>query len=329
MKQDYYITTSGTIKRKGNTLYIENNEMKKALPIHHINSLYCLGEVTLNSKLLSLFSQQNIPIHFFNYYGFYTGTFYPKEYLVSGSLLIHQVKHYIDQEKRLFIAKHIVEAMAFNMLKILEHYYKHGKNVKQQMSAIEELKEKIGHIQTVKELLQVEGAIWSEYYQTFNKILKSAFHFEKRVIRPPDNMINCLLSFGNSLLYTTTLSEIYHTQLHPAVSYLHEPFERRFSLALDISEMFKPLIVHKAIFKLINKQELKEEHFDKALNFCYLNEKGRRIVLQEYDARLKNVIDHRELKRNISTKRLIRLECYKLIKHLLDDKQYEGFKIWW
>ena len=124
-------------------------------------------------------------------------------------------------------------------------------------------------------------------------------------------MLNCLISFGNSLMYASILTEIYHTQLTPTVSYLHEPGERRYSLALDISEVFKPIIVDRVIFNLINNRIIKEEHFLEELNFCYLNEQGRRIFLSEY---------------KISYKRMIRIECFKIIKHLLGESSYRGLR---
>ena len=82
-------------------------------------------------------------------------------------------------------------------------------------------------------------------------------------------------------------------------------------------------------FKLINKREIKDKHFRSDLNKCLLNEQGKRICLKEFDDRLKLTILHPELKRNVSHRRLIRLECYKLVKHLIGDKVYDGFKIWW
>ena len=96
------------------------------------------------------------------------------------------------------------------------------------------------------------------YYQAWRHILSDGWTFERRVRRPPDNEVNALISFGNSLLYTVCLGEIYRTQLTPTISYLHEPGARRFSLALDLSEIFKPLIVDRAIFRLLNTGQLKD-----------------------------------------------------------------------
>ena len=153
--------------------------------------------------------------------------------------------------------------------------------------------------------------------------------FEKRIMHPPDNMINSLISFVNSLIYTKVLSEIYKTQLNPTISYLHEPGVRRFSLALDIAEIFKPLIGDRLIFSLLNKKQITEDSFTKELNFLHLKKEASRLIMKQLDERLEKTITHEELGRKVSYQHLMRLECYKLVKHLMGEKEYEGFRIWW
>ena len=142
-------------------------------------------------------------------------------------------------------------------------------------------------------------------------------------------MINSLISFINTLVYTTVLSEIYHTQLTPLVSFLHQPGERRFPLSLDIAEIFKPVIADRLIFSILNKNQINDSDFQEELNYLYLKENARKIILQEYDNRLGTTIKHRDLGKEVSYRYLIRLELYKLVKHLIGEKEYDGFKIWW
>ena len=109
----------------------------------------------------------------------------------------------------------------------------------------------------------------------------------KRVKRPPDNPINALISFGNTLLYTKTISAIYRTHLDQRISFLHEPSEGRFSLSLDMCEVFKPIIVYRTIFELVNNRRLQvEKHFDRKVNYCLLNEEGRKIFIEAFEQRL-------------------------------------------
>ena len=109
------------------------------------------------------------------------------------------------------------------------------------MKEIDRLRNTLSNAETIEMLMGIEGNIRQHYYAEWNAIVNQEINFNKRVMHPPDNMINSLISFVNSLIYAKTLSEVYHTQLNPTISYLHEPGARRFSLCLDISEIFKPL----------------------------------------------------------------------------------------
>ncbi|MFQ5793561.1 MAG: type I-B CRISPR-associated endonuclease Cas1b [Candidatus Bipolaricaulia bacterium] len=331
MGRNYYISSSGTLRRKQNTIYLENEAGKRPIPVEDVDAFYIFGEVTLNTKLLDFLAQKHIPVHFFNYYDYYSGSYYPREYLNSGFLLVQQVSHYTDLERRMVLARETVNSACHNLLRNLKYYKNRveAPELGQIIEAIEAEQEALTAAADPLSLMAIEGRIRERYYRSFNFILNLDEPFVKRVKRPPDNVINTLISFGNSLLYATTLSEIYRTQLNPTVSFLHEPGERRFSLSLDISEIFKPLIVDRVIFKLVNNRMLKEKHFERDLNYCYLKEEGRDIFLRQYDERLNQTIQHRQLRKHVSYQRLIRLECYKLIKHLSGTEDYQGFKMWW
>lgn len=320
-KKNYYLLSEGILKRKENTIYFVNAKGKKPIPINKVYAVYAYGQITISSQVINLFAKEGIPIHFFNYYGFYNGSYYPRETLLSGDLIVKQAEHYINQTKRLYLAKTFVEGAAKNILKVLT-YYKIDNNIKETLS-------ELNHANKITEIMNVEGRIRAEYYQKFDEILPEEFKMEGRSRQPPKNMINSLISFGNSMMYSTVLTEIYNTQLNPTISYLHEPSERRFSLSLDLSEIFKPIFVDRLIFYLVNKKMISKKDFDEDLNCCLLNDKGRNTFITEYNKRLEKTIKHKDLKRNVSYKRLIRLEAYKLQKHILNVKKYDPFVIWW
>lgn len=329
--RDYYIFKSGRIKRQDNSVMFEYTEdgAKKRIPIpvNDIDSISIFGEVDLNTKLIDFFSQNHIAIHFFNYFGFYSGTFYPKEFLLSGDLLVKQTLHYYSRKKRLYLAKEFVLGAIHGAIANMKRY-KHDVDPILIKKLID-LRKSVSNQTKISALMGVEGNAKEIYYQAFPQIIKQKIEFEKRVKNPPDNMINALISFVNSLIYTTVLKEIYKTQLNPTIAYLHEPSSRRFSLSLDVAEIFKPIFGDRVIFALLNDGRLKKSHFDKDLNFAYLKEEGRKIVVQALEEKLNTTIYHKELEKQISYKRFIRLELYKIIKHLLGEKPYESFKVWW
>lgn len=330
MGQSFYVYNNGDLRRKDNTLQFTSAEgEKKDIPIERIDDIYVMSEMTFNTTFLNYISQYGIPIHFFNYYNFYTGSFYPKEKLLAGQLLVKQVEHFTDHGKRIVLARKFIEAAADNIYRNLRYYNGRSKDVSAYMSAVDDLRKKIPVSQSVEELMGIEGNIRKQYYAAWNVIVDQDIHFEKRVMHPPDNMINSLISYVNSMIYTKVLSEIYHTQLNPTISYLHEPGARRFSLCLDLSEVFKPLIGDRLIFSLLNRKQITEDSFTKELNFLHLKKEASATITRELEERLKKTIMHRELGRQVSYQYLMRLEAYKLIKHLIGEKEYEGFKIWW
>lgn len=323
-----YITSIGELTRKDNSLCFRKDGKNVYIPVENTKEIYCFNEVSINTKLLDFLSSNNIVVHFFNYYEGYCGSYYPRNQYNSGKLLVKQVQVYTN--KRLNIAKPIVQGIGDNILEVLYHYYKHDKK---------EVKETIDWIRTnftnainnssdIKQLMAVEGELWHKFYSDFKYILPEDFIMNKRVKRPPDNPINALISFGNTLLYTKTISIIYHTHLDQRISFLHEPSEGRFSLSLDLSEVFKPVIVYKTIFDLVNNRKLQvNKHFDKKLNYCLLNEEGRNIFISAFEERMESIFVHPKLKRKITYRTAIKLDCYKLIKFILEDKEFIPFSL--
>lgn len=330
MKESFYLYSSGQLKRKDNTVrFVREDGIQKDLPIEKISDLYAMSEVSLNSSFLNILSQYGIIVHFFNYYDFYIGSFYPRENMLAGNLVVKQSELYLDEKRRLDLAQRIIFAASSNIYRNLRYYNGRGKDIKYEMEQIMEYQKVIKQTKSIPELMGVEGNIRKVYYSTWNVIINEDIEFNKRVMHPPDNMINSLISYMNSLIYTNVLCQIYQTQLNPTISYLHQPGTRRFSLCLDLSEIFKPIIGDRLIFSLLNRKQITEKSFIQQLNYLHLTKEGSRVITDELDKRLRKTVFHKELQKDVSYKYLIRLEVYKLIKHILGEKEYEGFEIWW
>ena len=316
-----YIFSTGDLFQKDLSICFKNEKGNYYIPIKDTKELYCFNEITLSTKLLALLAKAGIVVHFFGYYENYVGTFYPKEYLLSGRLTVKQALAYE-------IARAIVVGIGRNIRVVLYHYYRHGKTeLKSFLDWLKnDFREQVENCRDIKQLLCVEGEVWARFYSSFSIILPSDFVMNKRVKQPPDNPINALISFGNTLLYTKTVSQIYHTHLNQTISYLHEPAERRFSLSLDLSEVFKPIIVFKTIFDCANNRKIVvEKHFDKKLNYAILNESGRKIFIDEFEDRINQTFEHETLKRRVTYKQTIKLDAYKLIKYLMEGKEFIPF----
>ncbi len=330
LERTIHVFSSGTFRQEGNTVCFEGGEGRRFLPVEAVREICVHGEVDLNKRFLEFLSKKEVVLHYFSHYGYYMGSFYPREHYNSGYMTLRQAEHYLDEEKRLRLARAFVEGSLGNVLRVEKYYAARGKDLGRTVEGLEALSRLSGEQGGVPELMAIEGNARDLYYRTFDVILEGAgLPFEGRSRRPPENELNALLSFGNSLMYTTVLSEIYKTHLDPRIGYLHTTNARRFSLNLDVAEIFKPIIVDRLIFTLVGKRMLGKEDFDRERGGLWLKEAARRRFVEAYEERLRATIRHRKLRRIVSYRRLIRLELYKLEKHLLGEETYEPFLALW
>jgi CRISPR-associated protein Cas1 len=211
----------------------------------------------------------------------------------------------------------------------VSYYNNRGHDFEDVLDTLDTTSDRLGDTTDVDETMGVEATARRAYYSTFDDILPNDFVFNGRRYNPPDNETNSLISFGNSLVYSNIVSAIRATALDPAVSFLHEPGERRYSLALDIADLFKPLLADRVIFRLLNRNQLTTDDFETDLNSCLLTENGRETFSKVFEETLEQTVDHPELDRKVSYQYLLRLEAYKLKKHLLTGEAYVPFKRWW
>lgn len=327
--KDLYLFNNGRLKRKDSTIYfIMEDGTKKVVPIEQVENLHIFSEMEFNTSFINLLNQKDVFLHFYNYYGYYSGSYIPRKKKVSGFVDVKQAEHVLNPALRMYLAQQLVYSAIHH---ILRNMRRHKEEVGELIEEILEFKKQVSKAKDIPTLMGIEGKVRMAYYQGLNAMIKNKdFYFEKREKRPPRDPINALVSFGNSMMYTAVLSEIYKTQLNPAISFLHEPGSRRFSLALDLAEIFKPLITDNLIFSLVNKRSIQKKHFEFIEDeICLLNETGRKIFIQEFENRMSTTIKHRKLNRQTSYRFLIRLECYKLIKHLIGDEDYRALKAWW
>jgi len=198
MKKSYYLFNSGRMSRKDNTLKFVpvdeygNEGTPKYIPVESVDNLYTFGALDANSTLYNFLGKEQISVHFFDYYEHYTGSFLPKEYLLSGKVLVAQTNAYSKIKKRIIIAPEFIEGAAFNMLKNLRYYNNRQKDTSPQIEKIEALMLQIPASTEIDMLIGIEGNIWQTYYQAFDLIIND-FEMGNRSKQPPSNEVNAMV----------------------------------------------------------------------------------------------------------------------------------------
>lgn len=299
----------------------------KHIPAESIEAFYTFGEVRFNTQFFKIAGYYNIPVHIFNYYGNYVGSFLPVNNSSSGHIQLLQYETYLSYNKRVYIAKSILESAVKNILFNLKNSFSEDDALLEQIANINSLLEQIHFAETISELLGYEGNIRTIYYSAWPYLIKRETDFYKRIKQPPFGIINSLISFGNSILYGIILNEIYRTRLNPFIGFIHEVGDNKQPLVYDISEIFKPIIVDKVIFRVLNLNIIQDDDFKHTTEGFYLKDEPRKKFVEQIENRLSTVIHHKRLNRRISYRSLIRMECYNLINYLEGKlKTYEPFR---
>ncbi|NOH00238.1 MAG: type I-B CRISPR-associated endonuclease Cas1 [Ignavibacteriae bacterium] len=354
MKQSIYLFSDTIIKRNSNTIIVEtikeddeyeteereneyflSNEIvipsgdKKYIPVENIEAIFAVGSLHFNSRFLYFLSQNNIPLHILNYQNRYAGSYLSAGKPVSGSLLIKQAQAFLSSNERMHIAMEFVNAAAHNTIANLKYHQNRKAVLSDFIEYITDLKEQIKSCKYINELMGIEGAIKKVYYTAWKEIFNYPLNFNKRIKNPPPDIINSLISYGNAIVYAVCLSEIYHTRLNPEIGFLHEPADAQLSLSFDIADIFKPIFTDRAIFKVINKNIITEKDYFTKNGFCRIKKEAKKKFTREIENTITTTIKNRETDKQLSYKRLVREECYKLAEHFKKEKIYTAYKTRW
>jgi CRISPR-associated protein Cas1 len=188
-KVNYYLKSNGILRRKENTIYfIKNNNdgqlQKIPIPIEKIFAIYSYGKVTLSSGSIHFLAQYNIPIHFFNKYGYKVGTFFPRPKKVSGRVLLAQVSHHLDMSKRMESASSFVRGALDNILVNMQYYTRSNDIIVALKETVNNYRHQVNNARTISELMSYKANATKVYYHMFDILLPPPLNFQTRSVRP-------------------------------------------------------------------------------------------------------------------------------------------------
>ncbi len=315
MKEDIYIIVRGRIWREKNTLIFTGKNTKYVIPINRISSIHLFGNSIITSQILKLLSKKKIPVFFYTEFGQFIGRFIPN-FLPDGKLRIRQYEIFLNNRIKygISILKSIQNSMLYQIKsKYSTIHYNLIKNID------------VDRSNSIEMIRGLEANLWKIFYD-YIRSFTSNLSFDTRSFRPPKDEGNAIISFLNSILYSIVESDIRGNGLDVSLGFVHEP-QKRISLALDIADIFKPVIVTPILFYF--ERNYKKEFFEKVENDrVYLSKEGRVKALELLRKKLENNVFYSRLNKEITIRSVIRFEIKRLKKSIENGYKFKEFSPW-
>lgn len=327
--KNYHLVSDGVLSRKDYTILFENEEGKYYLPVETCESINVYSNIAFSSCFFEYIKEKGLIVNIFGRFGEYVGTFHSSTHTEASQMMLKQAQIYNDITYRLDVAKKIEIASLHNQRENLRYYYKKKRceNLKEAIKYITTCMGMMKTCKSINELMLVEARAKQMYLQCFDTMVDNEnFIFDKRSRRPPKNEVNALISFGNMFMYRRIANEIRKTALDIRIGFIHATNNRSETLNLDIAELFKPIIVDRAIFTLIhNCQISKEKHFERDENgSVFLNQIGKTIFIEELEKKLYQKVKIDEVSRTYDW--IIQNEVKKIVHMVKDEEKYKPYK---
>jgi CRISPR-associated protein Cas1 len=291
------------------------------------------GPVQVTSQALHACLKKNIPVHYMNFHGRYLGLATPLLHY-HGIMREAQWRAHFDTFRSLELAKAVVWAKLINMRTLMMRYLRDERTDvdKENFRRLQDLRRNAEKAKGTATLRGYEGLGGKIYFSQFGRYIKSDkrsfFPFSGRNRRPPRDPLNALLSFGYSLLAKDCTGTAIRVGLDPYCGFYHTMKYGRPSLALDVMEVFRQPVVDSLVLTCVNNGVFSQKDFYQYQNVCYLNEKGRKKFLAQYQMRKNDLVTHPKFHYRLSYERTIEIQFRLLGKFLLGDiDSYEGFHI--
>ncbi|HFI0254640.1 TPA: CRISPR-associated endonuclease Cas1 [Streptococcus suis] len=326
------IISDGILTQRQWNLLFDSERGKVHLPTNVVDYLNVYSDVVIDSRVIEILSQRGIRVNVMDKFGEKIACIEPAEKRFDVSVAMKQLEVYASDHLRLLVATEMEKSILHNMRSVLRYYASRREDAQlvQEIEVLTAILKNLSTARSINDLLMMEARGRQSYFRAYSSIVQDGdFHFVKRSRRPPKDAINAMISFGNTFLYNYISSLIHRSPLDIRFSFLHSANRREESLQLDIADIFKPILVDRTIFSLINRQEIRlDKHFE-VVNLhdeegIYLNAQGKRIFLRALKEKLRTVITLHG--RRVRYSGVIRAEIYKLHSFLVNGDKYKGYR---
>lgn len=315
----YVLEAGARVGLSGEVLEVRTDAGVQAeVRLMEVASVSLFGAVQMSSQAMRNVLARDVPVFFLSYGGWLDG-FARSVNDHSLDLRIAQHEMAKNPDASLAIARSLVFGKVKNQRTMVRRA--RADDGKAALQAMALLMHKIERATTSEELLGLEGLAARRYFEQFGEMLTTATGFEVtgRNRRPPTDPVNAMLSFGYAMLTKEALAAALSVGFEPGLGIYHRVRPGRPSLALDLMEEFRPLIVDSVVLSLVNTKAIRVNDFDRRGRAVILSKEGRRTFIGAIERRLRSSIMHPVFGYEVSYRRALHIQARLLARVIQCD----------
>jgi CRISPR-associated protein Cas1 len=164
--------------------------------------------------------------------------------------------------------------------------------VEEQLKMLHICREKVSYCNSINELIGFEGQGAKAYFDGLSQLINPQFKFHGRSRRPPMDEFNSMISLGYSVIMNEVYSKIEEKGLNPYFGFMHRDKENHPTLASDMMEEWRAVIVDATVMSMINGHEIQKDDFTFNLDEpgCFLTKNGIKLYLSKLEKKLQTEV---------------------------------------
>lgn len=322
------------VGKSGETLVVsEADQSETAVRLIDISDVAIFGNASITTPALSALLDREIPISYHSAGGWFKGISHG---IGNKNVEIRtaQYRMSFNEKEKIIFSRDLVAAKILNQRTMIRRNFKGEKHKKNLiLEELSKLRRSISRASNIPALLGYEGSAAAIYFGSFSELLdapskqetlldlssESTFKFQHRNRRPPTDPINAMLSFGYAILTRQLSTALATVGLDPFRGFFHAPRYGRPSLALDIMEPFRPIIVDSIVLRTVNSGEVVPKDFVGGDAGVALTQHGRKKFIRAYERRMSDTVSHPLFGYKVSVRRMLLVQARLLCRYLLKE----------
>ncbi len=315
----YILEAGARVGLCGETLEVRTAAgLAEKVPLVEVGSVSLFGNAHISTQVMRMLLMRDTPIFYLSYGGWLNGW---ARSVNDHSLDLRIAQHDVakDDTRSLEMARGFVEGKVRNQRTMVRRSL--GDRATHVLQALSFLLHRVRRAKSADELLGIEGMAAKYYFEAYGEMIGFATGFEVvgRNRRPPTDPTNAMLSFGYSMLAKEAVSAAIAVGFEPGLGLYHRLRPGRPSLALDLMEEFRPLVVDSTVLTLINTREIRASHFDRRGRAVALTSEGRRTFIGAIERRLRSSIVHPTFGYHVTYRRALNVQARLLARTIQGD----------